>query len=282
MSKVAQRLLVFFIGVPVVIGIVLVQFFFHLPLNVVIIASSVIASLELYSVFEKKCELLPKALVVSLSALLPVAAYLFTIFDYNLDYLTWIFIFAAMILMATECFSHKTFEESIVRLSLSTFVVLYSGYLLTFIQRIGNLENSTFFLALFLFTVFINDSLAWVFGVLFGKNNRNIFAASPNKSVAGFIGGIVFSIAACVLAKLIWSDFLPGSIIKAVILGVLCAFGGITGDLIESVFKRSADVKDSGQIIPGRGGYLDSIDSILFTAPIFYIATYFLYFYTAA
>jgi len=183
--------------------------------------------------------------------------------------------------MAAECFFHKTFEESITRLTASVFIIFYSGYLITFIQRIGTLENSTFFLALFFFTVFINDSLAWLCGVLFGKNNRNIFAASPNKSLAGFIGGIFCAILGCILAKLIWPDFLPGSFVKPVILGFFSALAGITGDLIESVFKRSAEVKDSGNIIR-RGGYLDSMDSLLFTAPVFYALIYFLYIYNFA
>ena len=60
-------------------------------------------------------------------------------------------------------------------------------------------------------------------------------------------------------------------------MGFAVATAGITGDLIESVFKRSAGVKDSGSIIPGRGGILDSIDSILTAAPVYYILVYILY-----
>ena len=282
MSKIAQRLLVFFIGIPLVLGIVFVQFFHHMPLNIAVIASSVIACLELYKMFSNKTALLPSWLLISLSALFPIVAYLFMIFDFDFDYLTWIFAFSVMILMAAECFFHKTFEESITRLSASIFIIFYSGYMITFIQRIGTFSNSTFFLSLFFFTVFINDSLAWLFGVLFGKNNRNIFAASPNKSIAGFIGGIFFAILGCILAKLIWPDLLPGSFVKPVVLAFVSALAGISGDLIESVFKRSCQVKDSGNIIPGRGGFLDSVDSLLFTAPVFYILVYFLYFFEMA
>ena len=277
MSKLAQRLLIFFIGIPAVIGLVLIKFCYHLPLNLAIIGGSIIASFEMYKMFSIKTPLLPKALLVILTVVMTIGAYLFSVFNINQDYITWLFIFCLMILMAAECFGHKTYEDSIVRLSASSYIICYCGYFFTFIQRIGTFENSTFFLSLFFFTVFINDSLAWLFGILLGKNNRGIFAASPNKSVMGCIGGLIGAVASCVLAKVIWPDFLPGNFVKPVLLGLFCSIGAVIGDLIESVYKRSSDVKDSGSIVPGRGGALDSIDSLLFTAPIFYILVFFMY-----
>ena len=182
-----------------------------------------------------------------------------------------------MLRVAAEVFTHKTFETSNVRIASSIFIVFYSGFLFTFITRMTIQENATVFICVFLFTVFITDSLAWLFGVLLGKNNRGVIAASPNKSIAGFAGGFIGAIATCILAQYLWPAVFPGSYIKGLVLGILCAASGITGDLIESVFKRSAEIKDSGSVIPGRGGLLDSIDSILFTAPIYYVAVYFLF-----
>ncbi len=282
MSKLAQRLLIFFIGVPLVLGLIFIKFFHHLPLNAAIIAVSVISGVEMYNMCRNRTELLPKWLVVALCVLLPAAAYLFMIFGLNLDYMIWVFAGCATVLMAVECFMHRTFEASITRLSTSLFIVFYSGYLFTFVQRIGDFENSTFFLMLFFFTVFIHDSLAWLFGVLLGRTSRGIFAASPNKSVVGCVGGLVGALASCVLARFFWEQFMPGSYLKPVLLGLLCSVGAITGDLVESVFKRSADVKDSGRLVPGRGGLLDSVDSLLFTAPVYYIAVHFLFSQTAA
>ena len=113
--------------------------------------------------------------------------------------------------------------------------------------------------------------------MLLGKNNRGVVAASPNKSVAGFAGGYV----GCILASLIAQAALPhifsGSLWKSIVFGVLVASAAIVGDLVESVFKRSAGVKDSGVIMPGRGGVLDSIDSLLFAAPVFYLSLLMLY-----
>ena len=149
--------------------------------------------------------------------------------------------------------------------------------MLTFITRISTFEHSVLFLSLFLFLVFICDSLAWLFGVLFGKNNRGYVAASPNKSIVGFIGGYIGSIGSALLARCIWPEIFYGSFVKSIFLGILVASSGIIGDLVESVFKRSSDTKDSGNVILGRGGLLDSIDSILYAAPIFYVAVHFLY-----
>ena len=174
MNKVAQRLLVFFIGIPIVLGIVLLDFYNYLPLNLILVICSATAAAELYKLFSAKTELLPKFLVCTLSALLPLLSYLLVFLKKDIDYSNWAFLVAAMILMAAEVFTHKTFETSNVRIVSSIFIVFYSGFLFTFITRMTIQENATVLICVFLFTVFITDSLAWLFGVLLGKNNRGI------------------------------------------------------------------------------------------------------------
>lgn len=279
MSKVAQRLLTFFIGLPLVIGIVFLNYWNHMPINALACIVSAIAASEMFNIFSKKTVLLPRALIIILSVLMPIGSYACVRTGIALEYSNWQFLISAMILMAVEVFSHKTFEESNSRLTASVFIVFYCGFLLTFISRITLLSEATKYLALFLFTVFMNDSLAWLFGVLLGKNNRNVFAASPNKSVAGFIGGFVGAIGSCILAQVIWPQAFSSSwgFGAGAVLGFFCACASITGDLIESVMKRSASIKDSGNVIPGRGGILDCIDSIVFTAPVYYVCCHFLF-----
>ena len=85
------------------------------------------------------------------------------------------------------------------------------------------------------------------------------------------------SIAAGIAARHFFPDVFEGHIIKAVCLGFFTASASILGDLAESVFKRSAGFKDSGRVMPGRGGMLDSIDSLLMAAPVYYIAAKLLY-----
>lgn len=277
MNKIVQRLLIFFVGIPVVIGIVYFNILNHLPLHIAIWIFSCIALIELHTLFSKNSPMLPKPLVVTLGVSIPVSAYVFIRCGITTEYTNFVLLAAALILMGYEVISAKTFEHSNTSLALSLFVVFYGGYLITFISRMTAWQNSVYFIAVFLFMVFMCDSIAWLFGMLLGKNNRGVVAASPNKSIAGFIGGYIGTVLASILAHFLWPQVFCGSVIKSVILGLLIATSAIIGDLVESVFKRSSGCKDSGTIMPGRGGVLDSIDSILFSAPVYFIVVHFFY-----
>jgi phosphatidate cytidylyltransferase len=277
MSKLVQRLFIFFIGLPLIIGLVFLKMYHQLPLHLAICFFSVVGSIELCDIFSKNNPALPKTLIVILNAFIPVSAYLFIVWKLPFNYISWVFMFGAFIIMGYTAITSKTFEHSNTSVSLSVFVLFYCGYLVTFISRMTAYEYAVYYISVFLFMVFICDSAAWLFGMLFGKNNRGVVAASPNKSVAGFIGGYIGCIAAAVVTHLLWPCIFPGGLWKSFVLGICIASSAIIGDLIESVLKRSANVKDSGFIMPGRGGVLDSIDSVLFSAPVFYVALHFFY-----
>ena len=120
----------------------------------------------------------------------------------------------------------------------------------------------------FLSLIWISDSAAYAFGVTFGK--RPLFkSVSPKKSIEGFIGGLVFS----VILSIVFFKFLmlEISFYQWIILGVLTSCLGTLGDLVQSLFKREAGVKDSGNLLPGHGGLYDRMDSIIFAAPIIYL-----------
>ena len=147
--------MVFFIGIPVVLGIVYCSYLNHLLLNAVLVVCSGIATSELFNLYAKKTPLLPKPFLIILSSLMPIVAYLSVVFKFNVEYINWTFIFSVFLILAVEVFTHKTFEESNLRISSSIFVIFYGGYLLTFITRISTFEHSVLFLSLFLFLVFI-------------------------------------------------------------------------------------------------------------------------------
>jgi phosphatidate cytidylyltransferase len=117
------------------------------------------------------------------------------------------------------------------------------------------------------------DGGAYFIGSRFGKH-KLAPEISPNKSWEGLAGGILFS---CTIGILWWlfSDGMLGArefpLIHALILGVLFPIVGTLGDLVESMFKRAVNMKDSGHIARGLGGMLDMIDSLLFTAPFMYV-----------
>ena len=144
----------------------------------------------------------------------------------------------------------------------------YPGWFLAWIVRLAFLPESRVVILVYMLAVFLNDSGAWLFGVLFGRH-RGIVPVSPNKSLEGFFGGVLASVLVLAAAGWLFPGAFPLSWGVRVAFGLVAAFTTIAGDLVESALKRAAGVKDSGSIILGRGGMLDSIDSLLFTAPVF-------------
>ena len=130
----------------------------------------------------------------------------------------------------------------------------------------NNTYHYAFLLALFVF-IWVNDSFAYLTGSLFGKH-RMFERISPKKSWEGFVGGALFTIAASILFANFFTQ-LPvwGWIGFAIILIIF----GTLGDLVESLFKRTLNVKDSGNLLPGHGGILDRIDSVIFSIPALFI-----------
>lgn len=278
MNKVAQRLLVFFIGLPLVIAIVTLSYYNHIAMNMITIFCSAYAAHEFYNMAKLKFKLFPKTAVIILTAALPFLSYNFILIDMDFTNLSWFLVLEIFLFMGAESIVSKDFTESVGKIAVTILILFYCGYMMAFIIRMTAIkENATIFLYLYFILVFMTDSGAWFFGVLFGKSTRGFFKASPNKSLVGFFGGIITAIACGILFKFIFPTIFFGSIWKIIIVSIATSLAAIIGDLIESVFKRSLGVKDSGNIIPGRGGLLDCLDSLILGAPVFYIGIHFLY-----
>jgi phosphatidate cytidylyltransferase len=116
-----------------------------------------------------------------------------------------------------------------------------------------------------------SDTFAYFFGMAFGKHK--FCSVSPKKSMEGAVAGFVFSFAITAGIALNW---LGVSIPASIALGLVVAFCAPVGDLVESILKRSFDIKDSGNFFPGHGGVLDRMDSLLFAAPAAYYVLLFL------
>ena len=151
--------------------------------------------------------------------------------------------------------------------------LMYIPWLLNFVQKINffpGVEGKYFLLYFVLVTKF-SDSGAYAVGSLIGRH-KMIPRISPGKTWEGFAGAILVS----TCASLVFVHFFGGHMagmnrIHAVVIGVLLGSTAVVGDLIESLFKREAGVKDSGRLFPGIGGILDLLDSLLFNAPIMYL-----------
>jgi len=115
--------------------------------------------------------------------------------------------------------------------------------------------------------IWCNDTFAYLVGITMGKN-KLFERISPKKTVEGFVGGVIFAVVAGILLA---HFYLHQDLIKWIIIAMIVSAFGTLGDLIESKFKRLAGVKDSGHIMPGHGGFLDRLDSIIFVAPFVYL-----------
>jgi phosphatidate cytidylyltransferase len=120
-------------------------------------------------------------------------------------------------------------------------------------------------LAAILLMTKLGDIGAYLIGVRFGKTLL-IPRISPKKSVQGAIGGLIFTILGALMSK----PFLHLGYLPVMLMGLSLGVLGQLGDLSESLMKRDCNIKDSGNIFPGMGGFLDVMDSLLFTAPVFY------------
>ena len=159
---------------------------------------------------------------------------------------------------------------------LSTFAgFIYVVLLLNVLQLIryfgGDDGNGHWWLLYFIVVSKMSDTGAYCVGSLIGKH-KMVPRISPGKTWEGFAGGIAFS----VLTSWAFFQFHPGvfaamKIEWALGLGAILGVGSVVGDLIESMMKRAADVKDSGNFLPGIGGTLDLLDSLLFNAPFMYL-----------
>ncbi len=126
---------------------------------------------------------------------------------------------------------------------------------------------------MFFMLIWISDSMAYVCGRIFGKH-KLWERISPKKTWEGFIGGLLFCGATGYLLGWLWlSDHNSGSAITWMVIAVVVSVTGMLGDMVESLFKRSIDVKDSGTILPGHGGILDRFDALFLSVP-FAITTY--------
>ncbi|MFH0879458.1 MAG: CDP-archaeol synthase [Lentisphaerota bacterium] len=153
---------------------------------------------------------------------------------------------------------------------------LYTAFLLNFIGKIlftwGNLEGRLLILY-FVSVVKFTDIGAFFVGCSFGKH-KLIPRISPAKTWEGLFGGVASGVLVSLLFLAATRGSLGGihmTLRDACVLGILLPLCGVLGDLTESLFKRAAGVKDSGQLIRGMGGLLDVLDSLLFAAPVVYI-----------
>ena len=175
---------------------------------------------------------------------------------------------------AAVCFAQQH-APGIAAISTTLFGLMYVPWLLNFIQKInffpGIVRRANIILLYFILVTKFSDTGAYAVGSLIGRH-KMIPRISPGKTWEGFGGAIVVSTGASVVVRAFFrrANGRHESPSTPSILGVILSITAVIGDLIESLFKREAGVKDSGSLFPGIGGILDLLDSLLFNAPIMY------------
>jgi len=162
-------------------------------------------------------------------------------------------------------------SNTIQKLDISIRYLLLSFTFLILLPFINGGYEASVILSLIIF-IWVNDSFAFFVGKNLGK--RKLFeSVSPKKTIEGFLGGVFFTLITAFLVSY-FCDFL--SLTNLLVISLIASILGTIGDLVESKFKRQANTKDSGTIMPGHGGILDRLDSLLFVAPFVYLYIHYL------
>lgn len=156
--------------------------------------------------------------------------------------------------------------ENIATTFMGVIYVALPMAMLLFIPQLLVGEWSALVLLAYIAIIWANDIFAYLVGVTIGKH-RLCERISPKKSWEGFVGGVVGAVAISALFGFLFQ----GSIAQWVGLGVVTSLAGVAGDLVESLFKREVDVKDSGRMMPGHGGFLDRFDALYLSVPFVFV-----------
>jgi phosphatidate cytidylyltransferase len=196
-----------------------------------------------------------------------------------------IILLVSTLLVSIKCivFLFDNTIQSVSNLSKYLYLLGYITLPFVFITKISfgvNDYNPKIIIGLFIL-IWTNDTFAYIVGKSIGKH-KLFEKISPKKTIEGFFGGLIFAIFAGYLISIYLikpsAQFSDKSILIWVIIAAIVGVIGTIGDLIESKFKRIAGVKDSGKIMPGHGGVLDRLDSVIFVAPFIFLFYKILYY----
>ena len=223
------------------------------------------ALFEFFQIIEKKGLVVYKYFGTAIGIILPVAIYLHLGEGFaNLE--PFFIVIACLFAFVLQLTRVEPTKDHLITIALTLFALFYISWFCSFFIKIKYLPNGSWLVFFVIVITKIGDVGAYFIGRKFGKHTL-IPRISPKKTKEGAIGGLACSLIAAVVCRGLLSGF---AFYHVLILGALLGVLGQVGDLAESLLKRDFDSKDSGIALPGVGGVLDVIDSLLFTAPIFY------------
>lgn len=246
----------------ILIGIIIASVFYEWLFNVMIILFIAAGLYEFFTMLENKGIKIYKYFGIGMGIVIPLS--IMSRFEPTKKW-ELLFIVLMLLFLIIMQFKRRNNSGVIVDISTTLFGIMYVSWFFSFLIKIRQLDGGLgFFIAVLLITK-LGDIGAYLIGKRFGKTPL-MPRISPKKSVEGAIAGLVFSICGALACKSLLNFTYPHLVFVGIFVGLL----GQIGDLSESLIKRDCQVKDSGSILPGMGGVLDEIDSLLFTAPVFY------------
>jgi phosphatidate cytidylyltransferase len=253
MNQLGQRLLMS--AVFIVISVSVIFFLPHWCFFLVVEAFILVGLWEFFSLAEQKGLLVHRGFGLVFGALLPFSAY-FSLQPTNL-----LMVCVALFIFL---FNRRSPDKTITSVSVSVFGIIYVAWFFSYLIKIRLLPDGAAWVFYTLLIVKCGDAAAYFVGKKFGKT-KLLEHVSPKKSIEGAIGQMFATIALSVGSVF----YLHVSPVHLLILGSAVGALALLGDLAESLIKRDAGVKDSGKL-PGLGGILDMVDSLLFTVPVVY------------
>jgi len=244
--------------------------FYKLPFIIIITLLTFAGLYEFFSMIEKRGTPVFKYFGTVIGLIIPLSIF----FRFELTK-GWelLFIVIALISLFVLQIIKEDNSQAVFSISVTIFGILYVSWLFSFMIKLRLLPYGPALLGALILITKVSDVGAYLIGSKFGKH-KLIPNISPNKTIEGTVGGVIFGI----LAALGSASFLPNlrefNYFNLVIIGFALSIIGLLGDLSESLIKRGCLAKDSSGVIPGIGGVMDLIDSLLFTAPVFYFYMY--------
>ena len=253
----------------IIFGVVIILSIFLLNIYEFFIVSAVMTALsvyEIYSIFdlsEYKYFILPELLAILTSfsfAFLKDGAFIFILF------------FSVFLIFLKNVLSFKNdFGKT---LFIDLFSVIYTGFLISFLVKIFAISGGRMLILLLFILVWASDIFAYYGGRHFGRH-KLIVSLSPKKTTEGAVIGFLAAVLTALLFRIFISEYKEFTFLSFIFLSSVTIIAGMFGDLTESLIKRIGGKKDSGYLIPGHGGILDRIDSLILAAPFFYYISIF-------
>jgi len=280
MSNLTQRILTAIIGVPLLLLVFYFGSYYFLAFILLIVG---FGSYEFFRLVDNKNLDNKKIIGIVFCIILPIGA--------NFGYLYFIFLFTLVSIFTLFINLQKQdLSNTLIGAGTKFLGIVYIGWFLSHAILIRNINESIFpyidntniknndigffWIVFVVACTFLNDTAAYFFGKYKGKI-KLVPRLSPGKTVEGTVCGIFMALLCGMIINLIFSS--PISYKWAMLLGFVVGVVAVLGDLIESMFKRSVSIKDSGGLLPGHGGVLDRFDSLILVFPVMYYLILFYY-----